>query len=85
MFSATPVPAFPLIVDLGLLVHPRGVVADVAVHGDLHRRVHPDRDIVGSVGMADDELAGQVGCVQRCVDVAQRSGAQVECPHLFHA
>ena len=85
MFSATPVPAFPLTADLGLLVHPGGVIADVAVDGDLHRRVHPDRDIVGAVGMGDDELTGQVGRVQRRVDVPQRSRPQIETGHRVHA
>ena len=46
--------------DLGLLVHPGGVVADVAVDVILHRRVDTDGDIVGAGGVVDDELAGQV-------------------------
>ena len=39
--------------DLGLLVHPRGVVADVALDGHLHRRVDTDRDVVRAGGVGD--------------------------------
>ena len=65
--------------DLGLLVHPGGVVADVAVDRHPHRGVQADRDIVCAGGVFDDELTGQPGRVQRGVHLAQRHGGQVEC------
>ena len=49
MFSATPVPALPLIVISACWFMPGGVVADVAFDGDLHRCVDADGDIVRAV------------------------------------
>ena len=58
--------------DLGVLVHARGVVADVAVDGDLHRRSTPTATLCAPCRVFDDELAGQARGVQGGVHFAQR-------------
>jgi hypothetical protein len=75
--------------DLGLLVHARGVVADVSVDGHLDRCVDADGHVVRPVGMRDHELAREVRRVQCGVHLPQRSGSQIirghrGC-HRFHA
>ena len=62
--------------DLGLLVHARGVVADMALDSHLHRCVDADGDVVRAVGVCDHELTGQIRRVQRGVDLAQRCRLQ---------
>jgi len=67
--------------DLGLLVHARGVVTDMAFDGHLHRRVDADRDVVRAVGMGDHELTGKVRRMQGGVHLTERDRSEVEACH----
>ena len=53
MFSATPGSGRTVHRDPGLPVHAGAVIADVALHGDLGRSVHADRDRVRPPGIED--------------------------------
>jgi hypothetical protein len=73
MFSATPVPALPVMV-----ISARGVVADVALDRHIDRRVHTDRDIVRPGGALDHDVARQARVVQCRIDVTERHGREIE-------
>ncbi len=78
MFSATPVPALPSIDDLGLLVHPRGVVADVAVDGHRTGASRPTATLCAPAGCSMTKSPVRSGACRAAL--TSRSGvvAQVE-------
>src|SRR5882672_5822013 len=79
MPSASPGPALPRISTL-LLVHSRRVIAGMAVHLDLHRRIHAYRDVVRAVRVEHAYLlhAGTQVMVEKAIQLPQRLPGEIE-------
>ncbi len=80
--------------DMGLLIHARGVVADVARDAHPYRRVQADRDVVCAVGVGDERShpRGRVRAARYSPRAAGwlpgrtvADGARTKSSHRFHA
>ncbi len=62
---------------IGMLVHAGAVVADVAVDGDVERRVEPGRQRMQPARVPDEERAA-IGVMQPLVDVPDLEPGKIE-------